>query len=203
MPDLRAVRDSDSAALIELIGGCWAEYPGCVMDVDGEEPWLREPATAYARWGGRMWAVPATDPAGPRARLVACVGYVPRAGAAELKNMYVAAAARRAGLGTYLVGVVLAAARDAGVPRVDLWSDTRFADAHRLYERTGFARTGRTRDLHDLSATTEYEFTQPIRPRGCVLSDPPTRTDPRPGRGRSRWRSRTGARRRRRRGPSR
>ncbi|MGZ4666298.1 MAG: hypothetical protein ACXV5Q_15030, partial [Frankiaceae bacterium] len=34
----------------------------------------------------------------------------------------------------------------------------RFADAHRLYERLGYARSGRSRELHDLSDTTELEF---------------------------------------------
>jgi GNAT superfamily N-acetyltransferase len=155
-PGLRPVRDPDSAALIALIEGCWSEYPGCVMDVDGEEPWLRAPASAYARKRGRLWVV--EDGAG----LQACAGYVPGASAAELKNMYVAAPARRRGLGTYLVGLVLAAARADGATRVDLWSDTRFRDAHRLYGRCGFTATGRTRDLHDLSGTTEYEFTQAL-----------------------------------------
>jgi GNAT superfamily N-acetyltransferase len=159
-PGLRAVRDSDSAGLIALIGGCWAEYPGCVLDVDGEEPWLREPAAAYARKGGAMWVLPAAGAPGP-GPLDACVGFVPDGGGpgcAELKNLYVAAAARRRGLGADLVDLVLAAARGAGAAHVVAWSDTRFADAHRLYERLGFARTSRTRDLHDQSGTTEYEF---------------------------------------------
>jgi len=42
----REVSDADSAALIELITTCFAAYPGCVLDVDGEEPWLRAPAAA-------------------------------------------------------------------------------------------------------------------------------------------------------------
>ena len=161
---LRAVRDSDSAALIELIGSCWAEYPGCVMDVDGEERWLRAPATAYAGWGGRLWVVDGVmDVVDGDDGLDACAGFKPpHGGAAELKNMYVAARARRRGLGTHLVGLVLEAARETGAARVVLWSDTRFADAHRLYTRTGFVPTGRTRDLHDLSRTTEYEFSREL-----------------------------------------
>ena len=51
MPDvrLRAVVDGDSAGLIRLIAAVFAEYPGCVLDVDREEPELRlevEPAWA-------------------------------------------------------------------------------------------------------------------------------------------------------------
>jgi GNAT superfamily N-acetyltransferase len=142
--------------LITLIGGCWAEYPGCVLDVDAEEPWLRAPATAYAGKGGAMWVVEQTP------AVVACIGLVPHGSRAELKSLYVARAGRRQGLGARLVALVEAEAAARGAREVELWSDTRFAAAHRLYRRLGYARTGRQRDLHDLSATTEYHFNKPL-----------------------------------------
>ena len=148
----RLVRDTDSTALIELIATCWQEYPGCVMDVDGEEPWLRAPATAYARKAGVFWVVEQGT------TVVACVGYVPHGDQAELKSLYVAKPARRRGLGAELTALVESTAVERGAREMTLWSDTRFADAHRLYERLGYRRTGRQRDLHDLSNTTEYEF---------------------------------------------
>lgn len=152
---LRPVTDGDSAALIALIEACWTQYPGCVLDVDGEEPWLRAPASAYRVKGGSFWVVPAAGSA-----LAACVGAVPGAAgqALELKSLYVAAHARRRGLGARLVGWVETHARALGAPAVELWSDTRFTDAHRLYERLGYTRGRATRDLHDLSATTESVF---------------------------------------------
>lgn len=148
LPVIRLVRDSDSAALIELIGACFAEYPGCVLSLD-EEPWLREPASAYQRIGGQMWVVTVND------AVVACIGLRLR----ELKNLYVAAQARRGGLGSRLVRLVESA---AGPGELRLWSDTRFVDAHRLYERLGYWRTGSMRELHDLSDTTEYEFAKQL-----------------------------------------
>lgn len=148
-PSIRPARDSDSAALIALIGGCFAEYPGCVLDVDGEEPWLRAPASAYAEMGGRLWVASVGE------TVVGCIGLRP---GGVLKSLYVAGSARRRGLGSRLVGIVERAAREAGERRILLWSDTRFTDAHRLYERLGYRRTGRSRELHDLSASTEYEF---------------------------------------------
>jgi GNAT superfamily N-acetyltransferase len=151
-PACRPVRDTDSAALIGLIGGCWAEYPGCVLDVDGEEPWLRAPATAYAATGGTMWVVERAP------AVVACIGLVPHGPRAELKSLYVGRAGRRQGLGARLVAMVEAEAVARGARDLELWSDTRFTDAHRLYQRLGYARTGRQRDLRDLSATTEYQF---------------------------------------------
>jgi len=153
--------DADSAGLIALIAGCWAEYPGCVLDIDGEEPWLRAPATAYAGKGGTLWVVESDG------EVVASVGLVPAAGGprlaeGELKSLYVARAGRRRGLGAELVGVVEAAARLGGMAVLRLWSDSRFGAAHRLYERLGYRRTGRSRELHDLSGTTEHEFVREI-----------------------------------------
>ena len=55
-------RDDDAAGFIDLIGGCWAEYPGCVMDLDGEVPELRALASYYAGQGGALWAAEAAGP---------------------------------------------------------------------------------------------------------------------------------------------
>jgi GNAT superfamily N-acetyltransferase len=151
LPVRRPAADTDSAALIDLIGGCFAEYPGCVLAVDEEEPWLRRPASGYP---GQLWVVELDGP------VVACVGYKPHG--SELKNLYVSAKARRGGLGSWLVGVVEEAARAGGATSIRLWSDSRFLDAHRLYGRLGYERTGATRELHDLSDTTEYEFARPL-----------------------------------------
>jgi predicted GNAT family N-acyltransferase len=150
LPGLRPVRDEDGPALERLIESCWSEYPGCVMDVDNEEPWLRAPATAYAEKKGALWVT---------GDLLACVGVRPLADrVVELKSLYVAAAARRGGLGGRLVRRAERWAREYGAQRIELWSDTRFLDAHRLYQRLGYEFTGVSRDLHDLSNTTEYEL---------------------------------------------
>jgi predicted GNAT family N-acyltransferase/RimJ/RimL family protein N-acetyltransferase len=154
LPGLRPVRDEDGPALERLIAGCWSEYPGCVMDVDNEEPWLRAPATAYAEKQGVLWVV---------GDVTACIGMRPLApGTVELKSLYVSAPARRGGLGGRLVRRGERWAHEQGAGRIELWSDTRFLDAHRLYERLGYVRTGRTRDLHDLSNTTEFFFVKEL-----------------------------------------
>jgi predicted GNAT family N-acyltransferase len=164
LPGLRPVRDEDGPALERLIAGCWAEYPGCVMDVDNEEPWLRAPAAAYSEKKGALWVT---------RDVTACVGMRPlEPGSVELKSLYVSASARRGGLGGRLVRRGERWAREQGAARIELWSDTRFLDAHRLYERLGYVRTGKTRDLHDLSDTTEYFFEKelPRRGTGAALS---------------------------------
>ena len=55
-PVLRAGRDEDADGFISLIGDCWAEYPGNILDVDGELPELRALASYFSDAGGMLWA---------------------------------------------------------------------------------------------------------------------------------------------------
>lgn len=157
LPAVRPVRDDDSGALIALVGGCWSEYPGVELHVDEEEPWMRAPASSYERWGGRMWVVELDDD------VVACCGMKPVGGSVvELKSMYVAARARRRGIARLLERLVVEEARRRGARRVELWSDTRFTDAHATYAALGYDRLPGERDLHDISQSREYPFAKQV-----------------------------------------
>lgn len=150
---LRDGVDADGAALVQLIGGVFAEYPGCVLDLD-EMPELRAIASHFAASRGRFFVVERE-----RAGVIACVGCAPRGpDAVELKKLYVAASERRRGLGSRLCALVEAIALASAASRVELWSDTRFVDAHRLYEGRGYVRGPETRALGDRSATVEFFF---------------------------------------------
>jgi putative acetyltransferase len=155
---IRDARDDDSWDLIGLIAACWAEYPGCILDVHTEEPWLLAPASAYAKQGGRLWVAEMDR------RVVASVALRPAAepGGVALKSLYVARAARRRGLGGRLVTLVEEEARSREATFIELWTDTRFLDAHRLYERRGYTRGPHTRELHDLSKSVEYFYRRNI-----------------------------------------
>lgn len=155
-PSVREARDDDSETLIRLIAAVYAEYPGCILDVDNEEPHLRRPASAFREWGGRLLV------AEEDGRPVACCGYRDRGGALELKHLYVARSARRQGLGHRLVAMVEEAARAAAKNTVELWSDSRFLDAHRLYESLGYTRGLRERELNDLSRSVEYYYSKRV-----------------------------------------
>lgn len=158
---LRDAREDDSAELIDLIGGVYGEYPGCVLDVDGEVPHLRRPASAFTAWSGHLWVM---EDGGEGGRIVACVGFSDGGRSLELRQLYVDSAARRQGLGERLCGLVEDAARRLGRREVELWTDTRFGDARRLYERLGYVRTGRTRELDDRSRTVEYQYRKGLQP---------------------------------------
>lgn len=154
-PDIliREARDSDADGLIALIGGCFDEYPGCVLDLE-ELPELLGIATEFKKLNGRFWV------AERGGRVVGSVGFSPgkKPGYAELKKLYVEKAARTGGLGGALCALAENGARQAGYFRMDLWSDTRFETAHAFYERRGYERGPKTRELHDKSDTVEYYF---------------------------------------------
>ena len=149
---VRAARDDDAEELIALIAAVYTEYPGCVLDVDGEAPHLRRPASAFAEWGGRLWVAEAN------AGVIGCVGLAAHDVRAELKHLYVSSPARRRGLGRRLCVLVHGEAAARGHREIELWTDTRFEDAHRLYERLGYVRLPETRELHDRSGTVEYGY---------------------------------------------
>ncbi len=157
-PAIRPARDEDEGGLIALIGGCFAEYPGCELDVDGEIPELRAIASYADKRGGRFWVAEADG------AVVGCIGLAPAPdpGGIELLKLYVDSAMRGRGLGGRLVGLVEDEAARRGAAFIELWTDTRFENAHRLYERLGYVRLPETRELHDLSDTVEYHYHKPI-----------------------------------------
>lgn len=151
---IREARDDDGERLIDLIKACYGEYDGCVLSVDDEAPELRKIATSHAEKGGRFWV------AEHDGDLVGAAGFVPgnKPGVLEMKKLYVAADARKIGLGARLCSLVEVEAMSRGAEAIELWSDTRFKDAHRLYERRGYARGPKTRELKDASKSVEYYY---------------------------------------------
>jgi len=67
-----------------------------------------------------------------------------------------------------LVGIVEAEALRRGAARIVFWSDTRFTNAHRLYERMGYVRHPGERDLGDISNSREYFFEKALDQSGTA-----------------------------------
>lgn len=157
--EIRDARDTDGYAVTALVSACWAEYPGCILDVEGEEPQLKSLATHYAGRDGRCW-VAVLD-----GLVVASVACYPseEAGGLELKLLYVLRHARRRGLAAQLSALVETEARRRGASFVELWTDSRFEDAHRFYERRGYV-CGPTRERDDISRSIEYHYRLELLP---------------------------------------
>lgn len=157
-PPLRPGRDEDAEGFIALIGACWSEYPGCILDVDGELPELRRLASHVAERGGALWAAEAEG------RIVGMIVTTPRREdeAWEISRLYVARAYRGSGLAASLLGAAESHARASGAKRMVLWTDTRFEPAHRFYEKHSYVRSGSIRVLDDLSRSLEFRYAKPL-----------------------------------------
>jgi GNAT superfamily N-acetyltransferase len=152
---IRSGLDSDSDGIIALIAACWAPYPGVLMDVDGEMPELRAPASYYrdvlwvAEQDHRVVGMIATRP-------------LPEAGTWEICRVYVDPSLHGQHLGHDLLDVAETYAIAHGATRLMLWSDTRFARAHAFYEKRCYVRSGPIRVLHDISNSLEYCYAKPV-----------------------------------------
>ena len=140
------------------MGACWSQYPGVLMDVDGEMPELRALASHYAGKGGTLWAAEADG------RVVGMIATIPHEDAWEICRVYVDPSLHGGGLGHRLLDVAEQYARDAGAVRLVLWSDTRFERAHRFYEKRGYVRQGPVRALHDISNSLEFGYAKEVLP---------------------------------------
>ena len=142
----------DVGSVIALIGRVFAEY-GFIFDAAVEVPDLLAFAAHYAPPHGAFYVVR------KGATVVGSVGVERLDGeTAELHRLYLDTQWRGRGLGRALVEAVLDWCRAQSVPRLVLWSDTRFDLAHRLYTRMGFRRTGERVLPADVNDTREHGF---------------------------------------------
>ena len=155
---IRPSRDEDAPGLITLVTACWAEYPGCILDVDGENPDLRRFASYCAGRGGAAWTAERDG------EVVGFAGVVRLGdeGGWQLKRLYVAGTLRGSGLARTLLATAEAYAATHGAPSLVLWTDTRFDRAHRFYERQGYVRMGALHVLDDLSRSLEFRYAKPL-----------------------------------------
>ncbi len=147
---LRPATPEDTNGILSLIAEVYREY-GCTLDAENEEPHLLAPGPYFRASGGEFWVVEDQDV------IKATVAVYLHETAAELKSLYVHSSLRRQGWGRRLAALAIDHARQARTPQMILWSDTRFADAHRLYGNMGFRLCG-VRELNDSNNTVEYGF---------------------------------------------
>lgn len=155
---LRPVEDSDSPGIIALIGLCFSQYPGCDLHTNEEEAGLLTPESSF----DVFWVLEA------RGRILGTIACGDEGTledgrkAVELKKLYMHPFLRGQGFATTLCDLVEQRARDLGRPIVELWTDTRFETAHRVYQHLGYVPTGRERSLHDRSDTREFHYVKEL-----------------------------------------
>ena len=147
-----------AAEVIELIHRVFDEY-GFIWDPE-DEFWdllAEEQAFPYRSPIGGMWVM--------RNEEGVVVGSIAAervdGPTVELHRLYLDADLRGRGLGRQLFERGVAWAREQGAWRIELWSDTRFEDAHRLYERLGYEKTD-SRRLEDVNETVEFKYEREV-----------------------------------------
>ncbi|WP_404423965.1 GNAT family N-acetyltransferase [Thalassospira australica] len=154
--DIRKATNRDGDQIAILIDAVFADYPGCIFDRGSEFPELDAIADDFSGDHGCIWVVE-----GARG-ILGCLGlkYDPVQKQAELHKVYLDRKTRGQGIAQRMLQTALDWLAQTHPDCVDLvlWTDTRFTAGHRFYEKCGFARTGGTRTLDDLSASSEYQF---------------------------------------------
>jgi GNAT superfamily N-acetyltransferase len=145
----------DVSGVIELIGQVFVEY-AWIWDPPTEVPDLLNFDAHYTEPHGAFWVVI------EREGVVGSVGVDRTAFGAELHRLYLEPGQRGRGLGEALVACVVEWCRARSIPRLELWSDTRFEHAHRLYERLGFHRDGERTLVGDVNGTREYRYERDV-----------------------------------------
>jgi len=155
---IRPVIDSDAGGLVKLIDACFREYEGVFIDLEDLDKDLLTYESSLKAQKGEGFVVEAED-----GEIVGSVACAPSGDVSfELKRLYLSVRLRGSGMGLKLLGLAEGRARDRGAVMMDAWSDTRFTRAHRFYEREGYVKGPETRDLHDISKSTEFYFAKKL-----------------------------------------
>jgi len=148
---IRPVIKKDVPQIIKLIGDIWAEYD-CVLDTETDDKYLIAPDDYFHSKDGEFWVV------AERNEIVGTVAVIMLGETtAELKSLYVGKNFRNQGLGENLTKLAVKFASLKGRSEIILWSDTRFIEAHKLYEKIGFKRLGE-RELDDINKSSEFGY---------------------------------------------
>jgi len=154
---VREAVDADAEQVIDLIANVYAEYQGCILLVDEEEPELKSPKTSFEKIGGRFWVAECDG------NVCGTVALTPTdaPGFARLHKLYVSNAARGRGIGEALCVLAEKSAKsDLHAEQIMLYTDSRFLDAHRLYERLDYIRQPGLVERADASHSIEYVYTK-------------------------------------------
>ena len=149
---IRSARKTDIPHLVALIMDAFAEY-NLVIDPAIEVPDFLSFEKSYDFRKRHLVTALWND------KITGCGAVTIDGKVAWLSRIYVHTGFRKKGIGTGIMQQLTEMALESGTETIELWSDTRFTDAHRLYQRFRFAQSGRERVLpDDPNNTVEYHF---------------------------------------------
>ena len=151
---IRAATGADSQAAADVVKSVFDEY-GFTWDEADYCADLYDLDRYYMSFGHRFWVA---EVEGEIAGVVGLCGHPKIPGSpgtltAEIKpriagtdcsleRLYVNPNFRKLGIGSRLTEIVMATAREMNFEAMEIWSDKRFGDAHRLYGRFGAVLVG-------------------------------------------------------------
>jgi len=165
---IRAADNTDCAGVIDVIRAVFDEY-SFTWDEGDYHADLYDLDRFYAAQGddffvaeldGRIIGTVALERfdtiVGPAGELRLIDGFIRVQGCdCSLERLYVHPNARRMGLGHQLTAHIVSLAKSEGRRAIELWSDKKFVDAHRLYGRFGAKVVGE-RICHDPDQSPEW-----------------------------------------------
>lgn len=179
--DLRLATDASSHDAVSVIREVYEEY-GFTWDEGDYHADLYNIEEYYTSNNGLFWiayhgseavgtaalerfrAVP-----GVQSSIVTIEGQLRIAGSdSALQRLYVRPSSRKVGLGSALMKRVVEEAQSSGCKLLEIWSDKRFAEAHRLYEKFG-ARLIGDRICHDPDQSPEWGLALDLKQNGPAL----------------------------------
>jgi putative acetyltransferase len=141
--ELRSVRGSDRAGIIRLIDTIFREYGDQIFLDDADKDLLDIPS--HYEEGLFVVLADGTSVFGT----AALQRHRELPEVALLRRMYLDARLRGTGAGARLLDWAVEKARELGMGRMELWTDSRFTRAHGFYKKMGFTDSGEVRSMDD------------------------------------------------------
>lgn len=148
---IRSASKSDLNRLTQIIQETIESY-GYIFELEVELPDFLDYDGFYGQQKGELYAIEVDG-------LVAGCGALKLDKAIPyLSRIYVDERFRGRGFGKAIVQFLMDRNEELGNVELELWSDTLFRTAHKMYESMGYEFTGRVRPLGDINNCYEYHY---------------------------------------------
>jgi putative acetyltransferase len=154
-PTIRSYRQGDDPHAAKVIRDAFEEY-GFTWEEGGYNADTEDIQSHYIDKGGWFWVMELDG------EIIATAGLMPETeDTCELWRMYLQSEHRGKGYGRLLLQHILDFAKSQGFTKMDIWSDVKLIDAHRLYRKAGAEFIGQ-RICDDPDKSLENGYIMPL-----------------------------------------
>jgi len=157
-PRIRLATPADVEGIVAVIDSVLIEYGDRICTTPGgSEADVLDIEAGYRSKGGEFWVLESNDDG--VSQIVGTHATRPDpecpTEVCTFKRLYLSSDLRGTNCGRDLMQVTIDWAKGKEFKRIEFWSDTRFARAHRFFEKFGFQSTGEERHMTD--SVTPYD----------------------------------------------